>query len=519
MVIRHRFTLRDLALLIAFMLVATYIAFEVDIFANESRETVHQETIELDESLALGGLLTIGLLIFATRRYQEQKRETRRRITAEQQIRELAFQDGLTGLANRRQFEDAVRAAIASPPGADAAHALFMLDLNGFKQVNDVYGHGTGDEVLVIVAQRLRAGVREEHLVARFGGDEFAILARHIDGGEAATSIAQRVIQSLQHPIAVNRTRHEIGVGIGITMLPGDAETMDEALRKADVALYRAKAERRSALRFFEPDMDRRVHERDRMERDLREALAAGLVQPRYKPSVDLATGQIVGFDVSPFWVHPELGEIAPERFLPIAENVGLIHDLGAQLLRSACATARHWPARTTLGLSISAGQLKDGLLGSRIRQILSEYAFPPRRLEVQISEAALVADIDAAEEALGGLRGEGVKIALANFGTGYSSLYHLRNFKLDKIKIDRSFIESMLEKDQSAAIIGALVGLGHGLGVTVMAEGVADPAQQAALRGTGVEQGQGMLYGAAVDAEATRALFPQRSAKADRAA
>ncbi len=511
MVIRHRFTIRDLGLLIAFMLVAGYLAFSIDIFENESRETVHEETVELDESLALGGLLTIGLLVFATRRYQEQKRETRRRIAAEHQVRELAFQDGLTGLANRRQFEDALRAAIASPPGADTAHALFMLDLNGFKQVNDVYGHGTGDEVLVIVAQRLRAAVRAEHLVARFGGDEFAILACHVAGSEAATSIALRVIQSLRSPIAVGRTRHEIGVGIGITLLPGDAHTIEDAVRKADVALYRAKAERRSAMRFFEPDMDRRVRERDRMERDLREAFAAGLIEPRYKPSVDLQTGQVVGFDVAPYWLHPELGEVAAERFLPIAENVGLIHDLGTQLLRSACATARHWPARTTLGYAISAGQLKDSLLGSRIRQILGESAFPPRRLEVQISEAALVADVEAAQEALSGLRGEGVKIALANFGTGYSSLYHLRNFKLDKIKIDRSFIESMLAKSESASVINALVGLGHGLGVTVMAEGVADPEQQAALRGTGVEQGQGGLYGAALGAEATRALFPRR--------
>ncbi len=507
-IIRHRFTIRDLGLLLLALLVAGYLAFEVDVFENESRETVHEETLELDESLALGGLLSLGLLAFAARKYFDQKRETERRAAAERQVRELAFQDGLTGLANRRQFEDALKAALAAPPAADATHALFLLDLNGFKQVNDVHGHAVGDELLVVVAQRLLSAMRDGDLVARFGGDEFAILSRHLLGAEAATSIALRVIQAFEAPIRTAKAIHAIGVGIGVALLPGDADTMGEALRKADVALYRAKAERRSALRFFETTMDERLRERDRIEQALREALATGAIVPLFQPSVDLDTGRITSFEVVPSWTHAEFGDVPPERFVPIAEEVGLIHDMSEALLRTACATATSWPPSITLAFNLFASQMKDRELAGRISRLLAETGFAPARLEIGITEATLVADMEAAQELLGGLRETGVSITLDNFGTGYSSLYHLRNFKLDKINIDRSFIETITIDRRNADIVGALVGLGHGLGLTVTAKGVADRQQQAALSASGVEQGQGAYYGRAISAGDTLAAL-----------
>lgn len=500
--------MQDLSVLIIALLVATYIAFEYDVYGHESSETVHEETIELNEALTLGGLVAGGMLIFSIRRYVAQKREMRRRIAAEQQARELAFQDPLTGLANRRQFDDALRTAIASPPRTGGAHALLLLDLNGFKQVNDIHGHGIGDEVLIVIAQRLLGAVRPGDLVARLGGDEFAILAQHLAGSEAATTIARRVLHNVDTPITTGASTHRIGAGVGISLLPADADTLEEALRKADVALYRAKAERRSALRFFEEDMDRQVQARAEMERELRAAVAADAIQPLYQPSADLKTQRVVGFEAVPRWIHPVLGEIPPERFIPIAEDVGLMHELSERLLRAACRAAMHWPPDVTLSFDIQASQLQDTALKARVTRILQESGLAPARLEIEITESAIVRDLDAARNVLGALREVGVRIALDNFGTGYSSLYHLRNFKLDKIKIDRSFIASLGNARESTEIVNALVGLGRGLGLTVTAEGVEDLDQQTSLLDTGCSQGQGLFYSGAVSSEGTMEFF-----------
>jgi diguanylate cyclase (GGDEF)-like protein len=509
-IMRHKLSLRDLSMLLAAFAVATFLAFEVDIFAKEDTLSRHQKRIDLDETLLLGGLLAVGLLIFAARRYSEQKREMVRRVVAERQARELAYQDPLTGLPNRRQFDEALKAAVAAPPRAGAAHGLFLLDLNGFKQINDMYGHGAGDEVLVGVAERLLRVKRDEDMVARLGGDEFAILAHHLAGPEAATNVALRVIEALGLPLSGEGISFHVGVGIGVALLPKDAQTPQEALRKADVALYRAKAQHRSALCFFEEQMDCRVREREQLERALREALASGAIHPIYQPTFDLKTRTVVGFEAVPQWIHPTEGEIPSERFIAIAEEAGLLHDLADQMLRQACATAIRWPASIRLSMDIYPVQLKDNLLASRILRTLVEIGLSTERFEVEITESALVADLEAAQTTLGSLREAGVSIALDNFGTGYSSLYHLRAFKLDKIKIDRSFIDSLGAGQESEMIVNALVGLGHGLGLTIAAEGIEDSHQELSLLGTGCQQGQGTLLGEAILAETTLAFFPE---------
>lgn len=505
---RHRRSIKDLSLILLIMLVAAFYAWQVDIFANEGNAPRKEQTIEVDELLLLGAVLMLALLVFAVRRYLEQKRETARRIAAEAHARELAFQDGLTGLPNRRQYDDALKAALAAPPRGGGVHAVFLLDLNGFKQINDVHGHGIGDEVLIVVAQRLLSAVRGGDLLARFGGDEFAILARHLAGPEAATNVALRVIQALEVPISTGRLQHKIGAGIGIAVVPNDATVPEEALRKADVALYRAKEERRSALRYFEPHMDRQVRERHQIEADLREALESGCISTVYQPSFNLKSGEVVGFEAGPFWIHPTHGVIPAERFIPIAEETGLIHQLAAQLLRDACAAAARWPRHIVLAVDLFPSQLKDRHLKAQVMKILQESAMSPQRLEIEITESALVADLEGAQHVLGGLREAGVRIALDNFGTGYSSLYHLRNFKLDKIKIDKSFVESMSSTRESAAIVSALAGLGEGFGLTIAAAGIETSQQQAQLVRSGCEQGQGHLYSDPLSAEATTAFF-----------
>jgi len=508
-IIRHRVSIQDLSVIAFGTAVTVYALYAVDIFHSEKSASTHELTIELDEMLLLGVLLALAMLVFAIRRFREQKRETARRIAAEHHARELAFQDALTGLPNRRQFDQSLKEALASPPAAKAAHGVFLLDLNGFKQINDIHGHGIGDELLIIVGQRLLGAVRQGDLVSRFGGDEFAILAPHLAGAEGATTIARRVMEALEQPIVTGTTQHLIGLGIGIALLPDDASDVQEALRKADLALYRAKAERRSALRFFEEEMDRHAHERADMEARLRQAMEHGDIHAFYQPIVDLRTGSVVGFDVQPRWITPGSEEVPQERFLPIAEDMGLIHDLADHLLQEACSAAARWPDHVTLSFRINASQFSDIALPARVMKHLGEAGIAPSRLEIAITESALVRDLDSAQALLGRLRDAGVKIALDNFGTGYSSLYHLRNFKLDKIRIDRSFVQQASSDRESAAIINALVGLGQGLGLTIAAEGIADADQQQSLVGTGCEQGQGRLFGGPVDAVAAARFFP----------
>ena len=499
---RRRTSLKDISILIAVCLSGLYWTFELDIFKNSNGVSVHERTVELDEALLLGVIITLGLLVFSIRRYVEQKRETARRLAAEQHVRTLAFQDALTGLANRRQFDDALKAASAAPPREGAVHALILLDLNGFKQVNDVYGHGIGDQVLTIVAQRLLGAMRDGDLAARLGGDEFAILALHLVGPEAATNIALRLIEALKEPITAGSVRHQIGAGFGISLIPDDAATPEQALRKADLALYRAKEERRSAVRFFEEDMDKRVQEHQWLVQELRIAVANESIHAYFQPSVQLKTKRVIGFEALPRWIHSSFGEIMPDRFIPIAEECGLIHELADQILRQACTAAVQWPNDVVLSIDVLSSQLKDKRLKARIMTILRETGLPPQRLEIEITESVLVRNLEAAQDILGGLREIGVRIALYNFGAGYSSLYRLRNFKMDKIEIDGSFIHSMLSEQEDAGIVRALVGLAHGLGITVSAEGIEDPAQQASLILTGCEQGQGHLYSDAISAD-----------------
>ena len=506
--LKHRVSIIDLGILAAILGVLAYVAFAVDIFANESGVPEKTLTFELDEIMLLGGLLMLGLLVFAIRRYVAARRETARRIKAEQKARELAYQDPLTGLANRRQFNEALDVALRSPAGSEAVHALLLLDLNSFKQVNDVYGHGVGDELLIIVAQRLLTAVRDNDLVARFGGDEFAVLSQSLMGPEAAATIAQRIIAALDTPIVIGSVRHNIGVGIGITLL-GD-EDAAEAQRKADLALYRAKAERRSAFRFFAEEMDTLIRDRDALERSLRAAVERGEITTLYQPTVDLATGRVVGFEASPAWIDAAGREVPSARFLPIAEETGLVHALAEQTLRHACAAASAWPANVRLAIDLYPGQFTDPGLAGRMLDVLSELRVAPGRLDVEISESALVQNAPGLRAILSALHEAGVRLTLDHFGTGYSTLYHLREFKLDRIKIDRSFVES--GDAEGRKVLSALAGLGHGLGMAVAADGI-DGLGGSDIALSGIQQGQGDAFGRALSAaEALAAVSSPRA-------
>ena len=514
---RNRVDIQGVLFLLMVVGGAGFLAWDVDIFHTAPRQSDHLKSLELNEVLVLAGLLVSGLIVF-TGHYLRNRRETRRRAAAEHEARRLAMEDPLTGLPNRRQFEVALKTALGSPPRAGGCHGLLLLDLNGFKRVNDVHGHPIGDEVLVHIANRLKGALRGSDLVARLGGDEFAILAPHLAGPDAAASVALRVMDQLKDPIVTGSNRHMVGAAIGIALTPQDGVSKQEVMRKADIALYRAKGQGHLAMRFFEEEMDASIRERDFLERELRDAIAARSLRPFYQPLVDLKTGQITGFEALARWTHPTLGEIEPNRFIPIADDCGLIGELTDLLLRQACSDAAQWPAPLLLSFNISPVQLRDRTQGLKLMRILADTGLPPQRLEIEITESALVQDMEAAQAILGSLRDAGVRIALDDFGTGYSSLYHLRNFKLDKIKIDRSFVEAMTYDRDSAAIVHALIGLGSGLSLAVTAEGVEDAQQQKMLIEQGCQQAQGFLFSRAVPADEVADLLRSNQPAARRA-
>jgi diguanylate cyclase (GGDEF)-like protein len=504
--LRHKRVVIDGSAVSIVTLLALFYAYEVDIFCASEGGVVHVDRIEIGELMMVAAIFCGGLAIFALRRLAEQRVETARRVAVEAEVRTLAFTDALTGLANRRQFDGALTASTLTLPRAGASHAVISLDLNGFKRINDLHGHAVGDEVLMRVSTRLRDCVREGDMVARLGGDEFAVLATHI-GSEAATGLALRIMEAMSVPVPTGTTEHVVGVAIGLALVPQDGADGPELLRKADVALYRAKKSGVSDLCFFEASMDVSIRERAALERDLADAVERGLIEPWYQPLVDLKTGALRGFEALARWPRAA-GVIGPERFIPVAEGTGLIARLTDHLFEQACREAATWPSHLELAFNISPHLLRDEAFPMRILSTLSRTGLPAARLELEITESALVRDIGAAQRALGGLRAAGIRIALDDFGTGYSSLFHLRNFKVDRLKIDRSFVEAMGTDSDSAAIVKALIGLGEGLGLEVTAEGVETMEQGLMLEMQGCHHAQGFYYGHALSAADVRSTL-----------
>jgi predicted signal transduction protein with EAL and GGDEF domain len=321
-------------------------------------------------------------------------------------------------------------------------------------------------------------------------------------------NIASRVIKELEAPIRCGGQKHSVGVGIGIALIPRDGTAAEEILRKADIALYRAKRDPAASVHFFDDLMDQQARERDRIECELGAAIGTETLRPFYQPIVDLNSGEVIQFEALARWSHPSMGEILPDRFIPIAEDSYLIRELTDWLLRCAASDAKKWPDKVCLSFNISPVLLRDPTFGLRILSILGEMEFSPHRLEIEITENALVRDFDAARDTLVSLREAGVRIALDDFGTGCSSLYYLRSLKIDKIKIDQSFVHAMSDEAESSAIVRALTDLGHGLGLKVTAEGIEAIEEKNALLLQGCDQGQGYFFSPAVPASETGAFF-----------
>ncbi len=423
-------------------------------------------------------------------------RRIRERWLAEDQIRHLALHDSLTGLPNRLQFHQHLEGAVSRAKRHGQLIAVFGLDLDRFKDVNDTMGHATGDALLAEVAARLKKNVREADLVGRLGGDEFAIVAEDITAPEDAMRLARRVCTALGEAYNVNGHELATSVSIGIAIGPVDGEPADGLLKNADLALYRAKEDGRNTFRFFEPAMDAALQRRRRLEADLRSALRKNQLYLDYQPQFDLGTGRLTGYEALVRWWHPSQGEVPPSTFLPIAEETGLIVPLGEWILRTACSYATTWPLDTKLAVNLSPAQFKTQDVYNLVRRILNETGLEPGRLELEITEGIILQNTESVLDTLQRLDQLGVSIAMDDFGTGYSSLSYLTRFPVKKIKIDRSFIDTLGTSPQTSAIVSSIVGLGQSLHVTITAEGVETESQAAMLKKWGCDQVQGFYYG-----------------------
>ena len=413
---------------------------------------------------------------------------------AEERIAHMAHHDALTGLPNRVLFHERLDEALPHLPGHGGKLAVLYLDLDHFKNVNDTLGHPAGDKLLKEVADRLRSCLRGSDIVARFGGDEFAILQMELAGPDEAGDLAGRIVKLLREPFDIEGQRIVIGASAGIAVAPNDGENCDVLLKNADMALYRAKEDGRCVFRFFEPGMDARLRARRALELDLRNALAANEFELYYQPLVTLATGAISGFEALIRWRHPVRGMVAPVDFISLAEEIGLIVPIGEWVLRQACAEAVAWPDDMKVAVNLSPVQFKTSNLTQVVLMALANAGLSPGRLELEVTESLLLDTSETNLAILHRLRGLGVRICMDDFGTGYSGMSYLRDFPFDKIKIDRSFVSELDETGDCMAIVRAITRLGTSLGIRTTAEGVETEAQLGLLRQEGCTEMQGYL-------------------------
>ncbi|MGE0717833.1 MAG: putative bifunctional diguanylate cyclase/phosphodiesterase [Alphaproteobacteria bacterium] len=423
-------------------------------------------------------------------------RDLRDRVAAEKRMRFLAHHDVMTGLPNRHSFHERLRIEIQRHQRHDGGFSLLYLDLDRFKRVNDVLGHAAGDEVLRTVGERVGGVIGEGDFLARLGGDEFAVICIGARTPADIARLAEAIVAAVAPDIPINRHVTSVGISIGIARFPHDGDTAGALQGNADVALYQAKTDGRGDYRFFEASLGAKLRERHALELDLRRAITHGELDLVYQPQVSARDEVIIGFEALLRWNSPGRGDIAPQEFIPIAEESGLILPIGEWVLQRACAEAASWPKPLRIAVNVSGVQLRQANFSERVAGILAQTGLAAERLEIEITETALVEDFEQALAALGRLKAQGIRIAMDDFGTGYSSLSNLRAFPFDKLKIDRSFVRNVDSNADGATIVRAILGLSRGLNLAVVAEGVETAGERQFLDQEECPEMQGFIFG-----------------------
>jgi diguanylate cyclase (GGDEF)-like protein len=456
----------------------------------------------VDKQLVMALLLNIAVILFAWCRSKDLQKALAANELARHSAHENAFVDHVTGLANRRELMRLLSDATSS----SAPSKLLLLDLDFFKKVNDVYGHVVGDEVLKQVADIIRNLAPEGSCCARLGGDEFAILVpAHPD--VVITECVSKILDGIVQPMVLGTATAHVSASVGVSRVERGMSAED-CLRRSDIAMYSAKRDGRNRQVWFDEQMEQELLTRTRLEDEIRAGIAAGEFIPYYQPQIELGTGELIGFEVLARWNSSAKGLMEPADFMEVAEGSGLIGELSLSVMKQALREARDWPNHLKIAVNISPVQFRDSQLAERILKLLAETNFPASRLEVEITESSFLEDREMALTIVESLKNMGVTISLDDFGTGYASLSQLQSLPFDRIKIDKSFVSSLLVNSQSDAIVSTILSLGHALKLPITAEGIEDDGTKDRLKGLGCSDGQGWLFGKAVSGDIVRSNF-----------
>lgn len=479
---------------------------ELDVFtANEALRSVN-ESLETRVADRTSRLIEANLLL---------KAEIVDREQSDARSHYLAYHDTLTSLGNRLQFREQLEEALRGDPKLSPPVAVLFIDLDGFKAVNDSLGHSIGDLLLKAIAMRMRDAIGPADKIARLGGDEFAILQTGVDQPQSAPMLAQKLIETVSRPCCIEGYDVVVGASIGIAFGHARLSTSDHLLKSADLAMYSAKADGRGTYRVFDPQMESVMHARRSMERDMRSGFVKNGFRLYYQPLVNLKSMRVTAFEALMRWQHPERGSISPSEFIPVAEDIGLIVQLGEWALRQACEEAMSWPADISVSVNLSPMQFIKGNLAATVMNALASSGLPASRLELEITESVLLDKSERNIETLNQIRQLGVRISIDDFGTGYSSISYLQHFRFDKIKIDKSFVKDVISDERSLAIVRAIAGLGTSFGITTTAEGVETVEQMQRLSLEGCVEVQGYLFSKPVPASRIAGLLSQLRARA----
>jgi diguanylate cyclase (GGDEF)-like protein len=458
--------------------------------------------VAADQRLSIALILNIAIILFGWRRSRDLKQALDAQERAERLAFESAYVDHVTGLANRRQLMERLTAAAR----ANQPSTLLLLDLDFFKNVNDLHGHVAGDHVLKNVAEIIKANAPEDSCCARLGGDEFAVI---LSDTEASTvdRIVSGITNGIARPFTLDRAVVHVSASVGISEVTPD-RSPEDCLRRSDIAMYAAKRAGRSCSIWFDEQMEQELFARTELEDDIRQGIQGSQFIPYFQPQISLETGELTGFEVLARWESPERGLLEPDSFITVAEASGLIGALSMSVMRKALQECRDWPAHLKIAINISPVQFRDPKLAQQLLKVLTEVNFPPQRLEIEITETALMEDRDLALSTIESLKNVGITISLDDFGTGYASLSQLRSLPFDRIKIDKSFVASLLGDPQSKAIVDSITSLGKALHLPITAEGVETSAVKRELSIIGCSEAQGWLFGKALPADQVRQLL-----------